>query len=87
MTTVWIDNGKSPDEPYNASLGFWLPPDTPYGNFGLKLMKLCDRIDKANRDSVGCSSSPRSSGSPPPGGLGEARLPLSTLSEFPASPL
>ncbi len=29
MTTVWIDNGKSPDEPYNARLGFWLPPDSP----------------------------------------------------------
>ena len=33
------------------------------------------------------SSSPRSSGSPPPGGFGEARLPLTTLSEFPEPPL
>ena len=49
MTRVWIDNGKSPDEPYNARLGFWLPPDSPYGNFTLKLMKLCERIDEANR--------------------------------------
>jgi hypothetical protein len=49
MTTVWIDNRKSPDEPYNARLGFWLPPDSPYGNFTLKLMKLCERIDEANR--------------------------------------
>lgn len=47
--TVWIDNGKNPDEPYNARLGFWLPPDSPYGNFQLKLMKLCERIDEANR--------------------------------------
>lgn len=49
MTTVWIDNGKNPDEPYSATLGFWLPPDSPYGNFTLKLMKLCERIDEANR--------------------------------------
>ena len=33
------------------------------------------------------SSSPCSSGSPPPGGFGEARLPLTTLSEFPEPPL
>lgn len=31
------------------SLGFWLPPDSPYGNFQLKLMKLCQRLDEANR--------------------------------------
>src|SRR5712691_5798383 len=49
MTTVLIDNGKTPDEPYNARLGFWLPPDSPYGNFQLKLMKLCQRLDEANR--------------------------------------
>lgn len=49
MTTIWIDNGKSPDEGYNASLGFWLPPDSPYGNFQLKLRKICERIDEANR--------------------------------------
>ena len=48
MTTVLVDNGKSPDEPYNARLGFWLPPDSPYGNFQLKLMKLCQRLDEAN---------------------------------------
>ena len=46
---IWIDNGKSPDERYSARLGFWLPPDSPYGNFQLKLMKLCERIDEANR--------------------------------------
>jgi len=34
------------------------------------------------RDCVLFSSSPRSSGLPPTGGLGEARLPLNTLSEF-----
>lgn len=49
MTTAWIDNGKSPDELYNARLGFWLPPDTPYGNFQLKLQNMCERIDEANR--------------------------------------
>ncbi|MGB4067955.1 MAG: hypothetical protein WBK08_07985 [Nitrospira sp.] len=47
--TIWIDNGKSPDEPYSARLGFWLPPNSPYGNFQLKLMKICQRIDEANR--------------------------------------
>jgi hypothetical protein len=46
---VLLDNGKNPDEPYNAHLGFWLPPDSPYGNFTLKLMKLCQRLDEANR--------------------------------------
>ena len=49
MTVMLVDNGKSPDEPYNACLGFWLPPDSPYGNFQLKLMKLCQRLDEANR--------------------------------------
>ena len=48
MMTVWIDNGKSPDELYNASLGFWLPYDSPYGNLYLKLEGLCLRIDDAN---------------------------------------
>src|SRR5438094_578903 len=49
MDLVLIDNGKTPDEPYNARLGFWLPPDSPYGNLTLKLMKLCERLDEANR--------------------------------------
>lgn len=49
MQPVLIDNGKSPDEPYNAALGFWLPTDSPYGNFSLKLVKLSSRIDEANR--------------------------------------
>jgi hypothetical protein len=44
-----IQNGKKPDEPYNARFSFWLPPDSPYGNFQLKQMKLCQRIDEANR--------------------------------------
>lgn len=44
-----IDNGKSPDAPLNASTFFWLPPDTPYGNLTLKLFKLSERIDEANR--------------------------------------
>ena len=45
-----IDNGKKPDEPYNAALGFWLPPDSPYGNFQLKYMKIIQRLDEANRN-------------------------------------
>jgi len=47
--TIWIDDGKSPDEPYDARLGFWLPPNSPYGNFSIKLMKLRERRDEANR--------------------------------------
>lgn len=49
MKRFLIDNGKTPEEPYNARLGFWLPPDSPYGNFQLKFVKLCQRIDEANR--------------------------------------
>lgn len=49
MQPPLINNGKAPDEPYNAALGFWLPADTPYGNFQLKIMKLCQRMDEANR--------------------------------------
>jgi len=48
MDIAQIENGKSPDEPYNARLGFWLPPDSPYGNLTLKLMNLCERLDEAN---------------------------------------
>jgi len=44
-----IDNGKKPDEPYNAALGFWLPSGSPYGNFQLKYMKIIQRLDEANR--------------------------------------
>ena len=44
-----IENGKAPDDPYNARLGFWLPPDTPYGNLQLKYMKIIWRFDEANR--------------------------------------
>lgn len=51
--TIWIDNGKSPDEPYDAKLDakleFGLPPNSPYGNFSVELMELCERIDEANR--------------------------------------
>ena len=46
---MFIENGKKPDEPYNAALGFWLPPDTPYGNLQLKYMKIILRLDEANR--------------------------------------
>jgi hypothetical protein len=49
MTVPQIDNGKSPDEAYNATLGFWLPPDCPYGNLQLKLLSLSERLDEANR--------------------------------------
>lgn len=44
-----VENGKAPDDPYNASLGFWLPPDSPYGNLQLKYMKIIWRLDEANR--------------------------------------
>lgn len=46
---LFIENGKSPDEPYNAALGFWLPPNSPYGNLQLKYMKIIQRLDEANR--------------------------------------
>lgn len=44
-----IENGKTPDELYNATLGYWLPPKSPYGNFQLKFMKIIQRLDEANR--------------------------------------
>jgi hypothetical protein len=44
-----IQNGKEPDAALNARLGFWLPPDSPYGNLQLKLMKTVLRADDANR--------------------------------------
>jgi len=44
-----INNGKKPDEPYLATLGYWLPPNSPYGNFQLKFMKIIQRLDEANR--------------------------------------
>jgi hypothetical protein len=49
MEAILITNGKQPDEPYNASLCFWLPQDSPYGNLQLKLMKMIQRLDEANR--------------------------------------
>lgn len=49
MEAILIMNGKKPDEPYDARLCFWLPPDSPYGNFQLKQMKLIERLDEANR--------------------------------------
>jgi len=49
MENRLIQNGKKPDEPYNACSIFWLPPNSPYGNFQLKQMKLCMRLDEANR--------------------------------------
>src|SRR5215813_12263258 len=49
MNVPQIDNGKTPDEPANASQFFWLPPDSPYGNFQLKLFQLSFRLDEANR--------------------------------------
>lgn len=44
-----IKTGKLPDESYNAALGFWLPPDTPFGNFQNKYMQVIRRLDGANR--------------------------------------
>ncbi|MFZ1504078.1 MAG: hypothetical protein WAS50_13055 [Nitrospira sp.] len=49
MQPILVDNGKSPDDLYNYRLGFWLPADSPYGNLQLKQVKLCKRIDEANR--------------------------------------
>jgi hypothetical protein len=44
-----IDNGKKPNELINASILFYLPPSTPYGNLQLKLIKIVQRLDEANR--------------------------------------
>ena len=49
MIYILIENGKMPDEPLSSSLGFWLPPETPYGNFQLKYKKIIERLDEANR--------------------------------------
>ena len=49
MNIPRIDNGKTPDELFNARLLFWLPADSPYGNFQLKLLKLSERVDELNR--------------------------------------
>ncbi len=49
MNAPRVENGKNPDEPINANLLFWLPPDTPYGNFQLKAFKLVERVDELNR--------------------------------------
>lgn len=49
MKAVLIDTGKHPDEPLDASFWFWLPPESPYGNFQLKLLKMHQRLDEANR--------------------------------------
>jgi len=44
-----IENGKKPEKLHNASLGYWLPPNSPYGNFQLKFRKIIQRLDEANR--------------------------------------
>jgi len=49
MEVPRVDNGKIPNELFNANLLFWLPADSPYGNFQLKLHKLSERIDELNR--------------------------------------
>lgn len=54
---------------------------------GCRRTNLLPISKRSLRDSVSVVSSPRSFGSPPRGGLGEARLPLSILSEFPKPPL
>ena len=33
---LFIDNGKHPEDAFNAKLTFWLPTDSPYGNFQQK---------------------------------------------------
>jgi hypothetical protein len=50
MNPILINNGKMPEDPYRIQLGFWLPPDTPYGNLQLKHMKIIQRMDEANRN-------------------------------------
>ena len=47
---LFVDNGKRTEEAFNARLSFWLPADSPYGNFQLKLMKLIMRVDEINRN-------------------------------------
>lgn len=49
MNIILIDNGKQPNEPMNAKLMFLLPVETSYGNFQLKLLKIINRLDEANR--------------------------------------
>lgn len=44
-----IEIGKTPDEPDNAKLCFWLPPETPFGNLTLKHLKIIQRLDQANK--------------------------------------
>jgi hypothetical protein len=43
-----VENGKMPHEPLNATHGFYLPTDTPYGNLTLKLFKIIQRLDHVN---------------------------------------
>jgi hypothetical protein len=45
----FINNGKRPNELLNAKNAFWLPADTPFGNFTLKLFKIISRVDEINR--------------------------------------
>lgn len=49
---LFIDNGKHPEDAFNAKLTFWLPVDSPFGNFQLKLMKLIVRVDEVNRNLI-----------------------------------
>ncbi|MDH5681815.1 MAG: hypothetical protein OEZ36_09520 [Spirochaetota bacterium] len=49
MTIPQIDTGKKPSEPLDVRLIFWLPADSPYGNFQLKLLRMIYRLDEANR--------------------------------------
>lgn len=56
MSEYVIDNGKGPLEPYNVRLGFWLPPDSPFGNMQLKYMKIITRLDEANKNILLCCS-------------------------------
>ncbi|MFS8037551.1 hypothetical protein ACI7BZ_11415 [Xanthobacter sp. AM11] len=49
MEPVLIDNGKQPSDPLHIDHRLvWLPPDTPYGNMNLKLIKIIMCADEAN---------------------------------------
>ncbi len=50
MQAVLITNDRNPDLPFSDIRNhFWLRPNTPYGNLTLKLFRLNQRIEEANR--------------------------------------
>ncbi|TFD63729.1 hypothetical protein [Cryobacterium sp. Hb1] len=49
MELILGKGGKPFDQFINAAEGFWLPADTPFGNFQSKLFKIFERLGHANR--------------------------------------